>query len=83
VNLIDTAQYQELVQEMLNICRGRGVGLAAPQIGVPYRIFVMEDTEEGMSDVEEAVRTPSPSRNTPICSCSKYEYFLIRMSILR
>ena len=38
--------------------------LAAPQIGVPYRIFVMEDTEEGMSDVEEAVRTPSLSRHT-------------------
>jgi peptide deformylase len=28
-----------------------GVGLAAPQIGVPVRIFVLEDTEEGMSDV--------------------------------
>ena len=48
---IDTAKIQELVQEMLQICRDRGVGLAAPQIGVPYRVFVMEDTEEGMSDV--------------------------------
>jgi peptide deformylase len=38
---------------MLSICRGRGVGLAAPQIGVPYRIFVLEDTEEGMSDVSK------------------------------
>lgn len=48
---IDSATIQELIQEMLSICRGRGVGLAAPQIGVPYRIFVLEDTEEGMSDV--------------------------------
>ena len=51
VDEIDSAKIQELIQEMLSICRGRGVGLAAPQIGVPYRIFVMEDTEEGMSDV--------------------------------
>lgn len=48
---IDSGPIQELIQEMLGICRGRGVGLAAPQIGVKYRIFVMEDTEEGMSDV--------------------------------
>ena len=50
---IDTAKTQELIQEMLSICRGRGVGLAAPQIGVPYRIFVLEDTEEGMSYVSK------------------------------
>lgn len=48
---IDSAKTQELIAEMLAICRGRGVGLAAPQIGVPYRIFVLEDTVEGMSDV--------------------------------
>ena len=48
---IDSAKIQELIAEMLAICRGRGVGLAAPQIGVPYRIFVLEDTVEGMSDV--------------------------------
>lgn len=50
---IDSAEIQETIQEMLGICRGRGVGLAAPQIGVAYRIFVLEDTEEGMSDVGE------------------------------
>ena len=48
---IGSAKIQELIQEMLTICRGRGVGLAAPQIGVPYRVFVMMDDEEGMSDV--------------------------------
>ena len=47
---IDSAKIQELIQEMLTICKGRGVGLAAPQIGVPYRIFVMMDEEEGFSD---------------------------------
>ena len=36
--------------------KGRGVGLAAPQIGVKKRIFVMEDTEEGMSDESEEER---------------------------
>ena len=51
---IGSAKIQELIQEMLAICRGRGVGLAAPQIGVPYRMFVMMDDEEGMSDVAPA-----------------------------
>jgi peptide deformylase len=51
---IGSAKIQELIQEMLTICRGRGVGLAAPQIGVPYRVFVMMDDEEGMSDVAPA-----------------------------
>lgn len=60
---IDSVKIQELVQEMLTICRGRGVGLAATQIGVPCRIFVMMDNEEGMSDVSpdalrERDRTP-------------------------
>ena len=50
---IDSAKIQELIQDMLSVLRGRGVGLAAPQIGVPYRILVMEDTEEGMKEVEE------------------------------
>ena len=51
---IESAKIQELIQEMLSICRGRGVGLAAPQLGVPYRVFVMMDDEEGMSDVSPA-----------------------------
>lgn len=64
---IDSASIQELIQEMTSLMRNRGVGLAAPQIGVPYRIFVMEDTEEGMSDVSPEdlaaqERTPFPAK---------------------
>ena len=64
---IDSANIQELIQEMISIMRSRGVGLAAPQIGVPYRIFVMEDTEEGMSDVSKddlvaQERAPFPAK---------------------
>lgn len=47
---IDSTVVQDLVEEMMNIVKGRGVGLAAPQIGVNLRVFVMEDTVEGMSD---------------------------------
>ena len=50
---IDSTEIQELVSEMLAIVKGRGVGLAAVQIGVKKRIFVMEDTAEGMSDESE------------------------------
>lgn len=53
---IDSTEIQELVSEMLAIVKGRGVGLAAPQIGVKKRIFVMEDTAEGMSDESEEER---------------------------
>ena len=53
---ISSTEVQELVSEMLRIVKGRGVGLAAPQIGVKKRIFVMEDTEEGMSDESEEER---------------------------
>ena len=64
---IDSATIQELIQEMISIMRNRGVGLAAPQIGVPYHIFVMEDTEEGMSDVSKddlvaQERAPFPAK---------------------
>lgn len=30
---------------------GNGVGLAAPQIAVPLRFFVLEDTQDRMSDL--------------------------------
>ena len=53
---IDSTEIQELVSEMLAIVKGRGVGLAAVQIGVKKRIFVMEDTAEGMSDESEEER---------------------------
>ena len=49
---------------MISIMRSRGGRLAAPQIGV-HRIFVMEDTEEGMSDVQGrpvAQERPFPAR---------------------
>lgn len=83
---IDSASIQELIQEMTSLMRNRGVGLAAPQIGVPYRIFVMEDTEEGMSDVSPEdlaaqERTPFPAKVivnpvvTPVAnqSCAFFE----------
>ena len=53
---IESTEIQDLVSEMLAIVKGRGVGLAAPQIGVKKRVFVMEDTKEGMSDESEEER---------------------------
>ena len=44
-----TTEIKELVEDMyLTMDRAPGVGLAAPQIGVPLRIFVFDwETEEG------------------------------------
>ena len=38
---IESTEIQDLVSEMLAIVKGRGFGLAAPQIGVKKRVFVM------------------------------------------
>ena len=50
VDEIDSTEIQELIAEMLRVCRARGVGLAAPQLGARRRVVVLEDTTEGMSD---------------------------------
>jgi peptide deformylase len=47
--LFGTAVLYELIEIMRATLAGQGVGLAAPQIAVPLRLFVIEDTEERMS----------------------------------
>jgi len=44
---IRTPEFQALVDRLIRVMReAPGVGLAAPQLGVPLRVFVMEDREE-------------------------------------
>lgn len=47
--LFGSAALEELIEVMRATLAGQGVGLAAPQIAVPLRLFVIEDTEERMS----------------------------------
>jgi peptide deformylase len=44
--LRESAAFKELVETLRLTLQGRGVGLAAPQIGVGLRVFVMEDPQE-------------------------------------
>ena len=37
---------REVIEGMVDLMRQKGVGLAGPQVGVPSRIIVLEDTEE-------------------------------------
>jgi peptide deformylase len=54
---IRTPQTQALIERMVAAMRkAPGVGLAAPQLGVPLRIFVVEDKEELMSKLTPAER---------------------------
>jgi peptide deformylase len=47
---IATPEFQALVAKMIDTMRrAPGVGLAAPQIGVPLRVILLEDREELMS----------------------------------
>jgi len=44
---ITTPEFQELVKTMIETMRqAPGVGLAAPQIGIPWRVIVLEDRAE-------------------------------------
>jgi peptide deformylase len=65
--VIGTPAFEELVEIMFNVVRtAPGVGLAAPQIGVPWRLFVVEDTTERMSHLtaeerRDRMREPYPA----------------------
>ncbi|MGA9524716.1 MAG: peptide deformylase [Myxococcaceae bacterium] len=65
---IRTPEFQALLAQMIETMRkAPGVGLAAPQIGVPARVFVLEDREEYISsltptELEERERTAVPVR---------------------
>jgi peptide deformylase len=53
-SLLATPALRELVQLMTEVMRqAPGVGLAAPQIGVPLRVFVAEDQQERIADLPE------------------------------
>lgn len=63
---VNTPEVQALIQRMIRVMReSPGVGLAAPQIGVPLRIFVLEDRQEYLDassplEVAERERVPVP-----------------------
>jgi peptide deformylase len=65
---IATAEFQDLIDRMIAVMRmAPGVGLAAPQIDVPLRVVVLEDTATGaaqLTDIErrERERVPFPLR---------------------
>ncbi len=55
---IATPEFQALIARMIDAMkRAPGVGLAAPQIGVSKRVFVMEDPEEFVSKLSQLERT--------------------------
>lgn len=68
VERIATPEFQALITRMIATMRAApGVGLAAPQIGVPWRVLVLEDREELMAALtakerEERERLPVPVR---------------------
>lgn len=53
-SLLATPALRELVRLMTDVMRrAPGVGLAAPQIGVPLRVFVAEDQEERIAELPD------------------------------
>jgi peptide deformylase len=53
---IGTPEFRLLVDSMVSAMRAAGVGLAAPQIGVPLQVIVMEDPAEYSAKIPEAER---------------------------
>jgi peptide deformylase len=63
---IRSPRIQELISSMRDAMRNApGVGLAAPQIGVPLSLAVIEDKPEYMKDVREEVLTARGRRPVP------------------
>lgn len=68
VERIGTPEFNALITRMVETMRAApGVGLAAPQIGVPWRVLVLEDREELMTALTpqeraERERLPVPVR---------------------
>ena len=54
--LFGTPALHELIEVMRATLAGKGVGLAAPQIAVPLRLFVIEDSEDRMSHLSPEQR---------------------------
>jgi len=54
--LFGTPVLQKLIEVMRATLAGKGVGLAGPQIAVPLRLFVVEDTEERMGHLSPEQR---------------------------
>jgi peptide deformylase len=64
-SLLGSPALGQLVDIMIETMRAApGVGLAAPQIGVPLRVFVAEDTPEGMGRL--SVETRAQRARTPL-----------------
>jgi peptide deformylase len=56
-SLLGSPSLERLVEAMVAVMReAPGVGLAAPQIGVPLRIFVAEDTAENLAHLSPEAR---------------------------
>ncbi|MEO7112600.1 MAG: peptide deformylase, partial [Polyangiaceae bacterium] len=56
-NQIRTDAFQELITTMIETMRAApGVGLAAPQIGIPMQVIVLEDREDLLAKLPEADR---------------------------
>ncbi|KAJ4954042.1 hypothetical protein NE237_030874 [Protea cynaroides] len=50
VDEIESEKIQKIIDDMIKVMRkAPGVGLAAPQIGIPLKIIVLEDTKEYIS----------------------------------
>lgn len=57
-SLLSTPAFARLVEIMVAAMRAApGVGLAAPQIGIPLRVFVAEDDEERLSRLTDEARS--------------------------
>jgi peptide deformylase len=65
-NEIRGAEIQQLIELMRETMRDApGVGLAAPQVGVPFQVAVIEDREEYLKDITAEVLAERGRRPVP------------------
>lgn len=55
----DLLKLYKTCQEMTDLCRkSNGIGLAAPQVGIPWRLFVMKNADENWEFLVNCEYTP-------------------------
>ena len=75
---IGTDKFNELISEMVETMRlAPGIGLAAPQIGLPLQLVVLEDREETFDDLDEEYADERERSPLPLTILINPELYLV------
>ncbi|KAK0173361.1 hypothetical protein PV328_006573 [Microctonus aethiopoides] len=67
LEVIPTAEFKKFIDHLITVMRSyEAYGLAAPQIGVPVQVFVIETTEKNYEENSKTMRAGQPLEIVPL-----------------